>query len=208
MHNFSDQCLDLARSLLSNNLQHINEDGSVTPAPGEKARVDEPGHAALAIGEFFRATGEVELGEHDLYDLAARCVTQQAFVEEENDNGIAYASLGLLSFGASKERNAVWERLLDPTREQLDRSLLEKTEYDDHFQAFSIAKSVARFSFGLTKKDDTGKVIDLFVEGIEKNSSGGSAMTTRTDLLEYTTFTDFFPSYSSDRLCSFTLTFT
>ena len=173
MHNFSDQCLDLARSLLSNNLQHINEDGSVTPAPGEQARVDEPGHAALAIGEFFRATGEVELGEHDLYDLTARCVTQQAFVEEENDNGIAYASLGLLSFGASKERNAVWERLLDPTREQLDRGLLEKCEYDDHFQAFSIAKSVARFSFGLTKKDDTGKVIDRFVEGIEKNSSGG-----------------------------------
>ena len=173
MHNFSDQCLDLARSLLSNNLQHINEDGSVTPAPGEKGRVDEPGHAALAIGEFFRATGEVELGEHDLYDLAARCVTQQAFVEEENDNGIAYASLGLLSFGASKERNAVWERLLDHTREQLDRSLLEKSEYDDHFQVFSIAKSVARFSFGLTKKDDTGKIIDLFVEGIEKNSSGG-----------------------------------
>ena len=32
---------------------------------------------------------------------------------------------------------------------------------------------MARFSFGLTKKDDTGKVIDLFVEGIEKNSSGG-----------------------------------
>ena len=173
MHNFSDQCLDLARSLLSNNLQHINEDGSVTPASGEQARVDEPGHAALAIGEFFRATGEVELGEHDLYDLTARCVTQQAFVEEQNDNGIAYASLGLLSFGASKERNAVWERPLDPTREQLDRGLLERSEYDDHFQAFSIAKSVARFSFGLTKKDDTGKVIDRFVEGIEKNSSGG-----------------------------------
>ena len=56
MHNFSDQCLDLARSLLGNNLQHINEDGTVTPAPGESSRVDEPGHAALAIGEFFRAT--------------------------------------------------------------------------------------------------------------------------------------------------------
>ena len=112
MHNFSDQCLDLARSLLGNNLQHINEDGSVTPAPGEKSRVDEPGHAALAIGEFFRATGEVELGEYDLHDLTARCVTQQAFNDEANDNGMAYASLGLLSFGASKERNAVWERLL------------------------------------------------------------------------------------------------
>jgi len=53
MHNFSDQCLDLARSLLGNNLQHINEDGTVTPAAGEEPRVDEPGHAALAIGEFF-----------------------------------------------------------------------------------------------------------------------------------------------------------
>jgi hypothetical protein len=173
MHNFSDQCLDLARSLLGNNLQYVNEDGTVTPAPGEQVRVDEPGHAALAIGEFFRATGEVELGEYDLHDLTARCVTQQAFVEEANDNGMAYAALGLLSFGASKERNAVWERLLDPTREQLDRCLLARSEHDNHFQAFTIAKSVARFSFGLTKKDDTGKIIDRFVEGIEQNSSGG-----------------------------------
>jgi hypothetical protein len=173
MHNFSDQCLDLARSLLGNNLQHINEDGTVTPAPGEPSRIDEPGHAALAIGEFFRATGEVELGEFDLYDLTARCVTQQAFVEEENDNGMAYAALGLLSYGASKERNAVWERLLDPTREQLDKGLLVRSEYDDHFQSFTIAKSVARFSFGLTKKDDTGKMIDRFVDGVQRNSSGG-----------------------------------
>ena len=173
MHNFSDQCLDLARSLLSNNLQYINEDGTVSPAPGEQVRVDEPGHAALAIGEFFRATGEVELGEYDLHDLTARCVTQQAFVEEANDNGMAYAALGLLSFGASKERNAVWERLLDPTREQLDRCLLARSEHDDHFQAFTIAKSVARFSFGLTKRDDTGKVIDRFVERIQENSTGG-----------------------------------
>ena len=90
MHNFSDQCLDLARSLLGNNLQHINEDGTVTPAPNEESRVDEPGHAALAIGEFFRATGEVELGEYDLFDLSARCVTQQAFTEEANDNGFPW----------------------------------------------------------------------------------------------------------------------
>lgn len=80
--------LGLARSLLGNNLQHINEDGSVTPAAGENSRVDEPGHAALAIGEFFRATGEVELGEFDLHDLAARCITQQAFNEDANENGI------------------------------------------------------------------------------------------------------------------------
>ena len=78
-----------------------------------------------------------------------------------------------LSFGASKERNSVWERLQDPTREQLDTSLMSRSDHKDHFQAFNVAKSVARFSFGLTKKDDTGKVIDRFVERIESNSSSG-----------------------------------
>ena len=90
---------------------------------------------------------------------------------------MAYASLGLLSFGASKERNAVWERLLDPTREQLDQCLLARSDHEDHYQAFNVAKSVARFSFGLSKKDDTGKVIDRFVERIEANSSSGFLMT-------------------------------
>ena len=124
MYNFSDQCLDLARALLSNNIKHIIEDGTFVPSKDEHVRVDEPGHAALAIGEFFRATGETELDGFDLFDLTARCVTQQAFTNEAQDNGLAYAALGLLSFGASKERNSVWERLLDPTREQLDKCLL------------------------------------------------------------------------------------
>ena len=44
---------------------------------GEEKRIDEPGHAALAIGEFYRATGETELDGHDLIDLAARCITAQ-----------------------------------------------------------------------------------------------------------------------------------
>ena len=173
MHNFSEQCLDLARSLLGNNLKHINEDGSVSSATGEGSRVDEPGHAALAIGEFFRASGEVELEGFDLFDLSARCVTQQAFTPDASENGLPYAALGLLSFGASKERNSVWERLQDQTREQLDTSLMSRSDHKDHFQAFNVAKSVARFSFGLTKKDDTGKVIDRFVERIEANSSSG-----------------------------------
>ena len=37
------------------------------------------------------------------------------------ENGLAYAALGLLSFGPSKERNPVWERLVDETRERLDK---------------------------------------------------------------------------------------
>ena len=63
--------------------------------------------------------------------------------------------------------------MTDPTREQLDQCLLDRSDHDDHFQAFNVAKSVARFSFGLTKKDDTGKVIDRFVERIEAHGTGG-----------------------------------
>ena len=101
---------------LGNNLQHINEDGTVTPAPNEESHVDEPGHAALAIGEFFRATGEVELGEYDLFDLSARCVTQQAFTEIVTMTMVWLMRRFLASFlwARPKERNAVWERVARP----------------------------------------------------------------------------------------------
>ena len=173
MHNFSDQCLDLARALLGNNLQYINEDGTITLAAGESSRIDEPGHAALAIGEFFERQVKPELAGFDLFDLSARCVTHQAFSEEASDNGMAYAALGLLSFGASKERNSVWERLLDPTREQLDQCLLTRTERKDHYRAFNVAKSVARFSFGLSKKTIRVVSLTVSVEHLETKSSSG-----------------------------------
>ena len=141
------------------------------------SRPDESGHAAMAIGEYFRATGETKLktaqGEYDLVDLAARCITAQAFLDEERENGLAYSALGLLSFGPAKDRNAVWERLLDPTREALDRRLLARTDYFDHLQCFNIAKSVARFSIGLSKKDETGRLLDKYIERVAEFSSAG-----------------------------------
>ncbi len=174
MQNFAAQCLDMARSILGHNLDAINPDGSVTPMPGEQGRPDEPGHAALAIGEFYRATGETTLGQFDLVDLAARTVTAQAFIEEEEEEiGLAYSALGLLSFGCAKDRNPVWERLFEETRQKLDRRLLARTDYDDHQQAFNIAKSVARFSLGLSKKDETSKLVERFIERISENSTGG-----------------------------------
>lgn len=173
MLNFADQCLDMAQSILGHNLNSINEDGSINPTKGETSRFDEPGHAALAIGEYYRATGEKQLGNYDLIDLAARCITAQVFTEEENENGLAYSALGLLSFGPSKDRNPVWERLLDPTREHLDKRLLARSDYNNHLQAYNIAKSVARFSMGLSKKDETGRLIDRFIERINENSTGG-----------------------------------
>ena len=79
----------------------------------------------------------------------------------------------MLSFGTAKERNPVWERLLDPTRECLDRRLLARTDYDNHFQAFNVAKAVTRYSIGLSKKDETGKLIDRFIERVHAHSSAG-----------------------------------
>ena len=173
MENFADQCLDMAQSILGHNLESISEQGTISPFADEKSRLDEPGHAALAIGEYYRATNQAKLGEFDLVDLAARCVTAQAFTEEEQENGLAYSALGLLSFGPAKDRNPVWERLLDPTREQLDKRLLERSDYEDHYQGFNIAKAVTRFSLGLSKKDETGRLIDRFLERIDAKSSTG-----------------------------------
>ena len=173
MESFAEQCIDMARSMLGNNLGAINEDGSIISVEGERSRLDEPGHAALAIGEFYRATGDTELQRTDLIDLAARCITAQVFTEEEAENGLAYSALGLLSFGPSKDRNPLWERLVEPTRQHLDQRLLARTDYDNHLQAFNIAKAVARYSMGLSKKDETGKLIDRFIQRLKSNSSGG-----------------------------------
>lgn len=173
MQNFADQCLDMAQSILGHNLDAINENGTINPVPGENSRLDEPGHAALAIGEYYRLTGETTFGNYDLVDLVARTITAQVFTQEEAENGLAYASLGLLSFSPAKERNPVWERLLEPTRELLDKRLLARTDYNNHLQAFNIAKAVTRYSMGLSKKDETGKLIDRFVERLNENSSAG-----------------------------------
>ncbi len=163
----------MARAMLGQNLSAIQPDGTIEPVAGENSRPDEPGHAALAIGEFYRATTETNFEGKDLVDLAARCITAQVFTEEDHENGLGYSALGLLSFGPAKERNAVWERLLDPTRERLDRRLLARTDYDNHFQSFNVAKAVTRFSMGLSKKDETGKLIDRFIQRVQETSSAG-----------------------------------
>ena len=173
MENFANQCLDMAQSILSHNLDAIQEDGSITAVGGEASLPQESGHAALAIGEYYRATQELKLGDYDLLDLCARTISAQTFNEDEANNGLSYASLALLSFGPAKDRNLVWERLLDETRECLDTKLLARSDYSDHRQAFNIAQAVARFSMGMSKKDDTGKLIDKFIENIQANSSNG-----------------------------------
>jgi hypothetical protein len=173
MEVFAQQCLDLARAILLHSIPSINEDGTITPAVGDSAEASDPGRVAFSLGEFYRATQETTLGKYDLIDLSARCLTAQIFTEAEAEEGLGFVSLGLLSFGPSKERNAVWERLLDPTREQIDKKLLQRADYHDYRQAFNIAKAVARFSLGLSKKDETSKLIDLIVQRTSERSSEG-----------------------------------
>jgi len=173
MHSFSEQCLDMARSMLAHNIGSIQPNGTVLPVPGEQSRSDEPGHVAFALGEYYRNTGETTLGGHDLVDLAARCITAQMFTEPAAENGLAYAALGLLAFGPSKERNPIWERLVDETKERIDKQLLHRSDYDNHWQSFNIAKAVARFSLGLSKKDETSRLIERMIDRVQHTSSTG-----------------------------------
>lgn len=173
MHSFSEQCLDMARSMLAHNLDSIQADGTLIPVNGEQSRPDEPGHVAYALGEFYRATGETTLKGYDLIDLAARCITAQMFTEPAAENGLAYAALGLLAYGPSKDRNPVWERLVEETKQRIDKQLLHRSDFDNHWQAFNVAKAVARFSFGLSKKDETSRLIERMCERINATSSAG-----------------------------------
>jgi hypothetical protein len=173
MQNFASQCLDQTKALLKLNLGSISADGSVTPVPGEVSRADEPGHAALAFGEYYRATGELTLDRNNIPEIVARTITAQVRLSNGSDNGMAFACLGLLAFGPTRERNPVWEILDEATRNLIDERLAVTGDHHDHVQAFDIAKAVCRFSFGLTKKDETGALVDRFVDRITAASTGG-----------------------------------
>ena len=91
MQNFASQCLDQTKALLKLNLGSISADGSVTPVPGEVSRADEPGHAALAFGEYYRATGELTLDRNNIPEIVARTITAQVRLSTGSDNGMAFA---------------------------------------------------------------------------------------------------------------------
>ena len=173
MQNFASQCLDQTKALLKLNFNSLAPDGTVVPVEGEVSRADEPGHVALALGEYFRATGEVTLDRQNLAEIVARTITAQVRISQGSDNGMTFACLGLLAFGPTRERNPVWELLDEGTRGLIDERLAVEHDHHDHVQAFDVAKAVCRFSFGLTKKDETGPLVDRFMDRIAAASTGG-----------------------------------
>ena len=69
--------MDMAQSILGRNIGAINPDGSIVPVENESSFDCEPGHAAMALGEFHRATGLTEIDGNNIVDLTAACITAQ-----------------------------------------------------------------------------------------------------------------------------------
>ena len=154
MENFADQCLDMAQSILGHNLESISEQGTISPVAGESSRLDEPGHAALAIGEYYRATNETRSATTIWSTL--RPQRTQAFPKKTLKRlGLHGARPAL--FRPGQDRNPVWERLLDPTREQLDKRLLENFE---NYWA-STSQSGHPLQPGSFQKDETGRLVTV-----------------------------------------------
>jgi hypothetical protein len=173
MQNFAEQCADVARSILSHNLGYINGDGSIGTVGREELTGDEAAHIAFALGEYYRLTHETTFSNHDLIDLAAKTIVYQLRNVSKGGDWSGYIALALLSFGVVKERNPVWEKLSEEVRTQLDNLLIRRDELKGNGFACAIAKSVARHGLRITKKDETGKLIDRFLAYCAEHSTGG-----------------------------------
>lgn len=166
MQNFAEQCADVARSILSHNLEYIDEDGSIRLGAGEPQTGDESAHVAFALGEYYRLTHEKKFVGFDLIDLAAKAITYQ-LSGPQSPQGMGYVALAVLSFGPAKERNLVWEKLSEETREKIDHLLLQHDDLGRNNAIYEIARAVARYSLRLTKRDSIGKLVDRYLERYE-----------------------------------------
>ncbi|MDR1458345.1 MAG: hypothetical protein LBI37_02345 [Puniceicoccales bacterium] len=166
MQNFSEQCLDLARSILNHNLGAISEDGKILPCGDEPNVADEQVKAALAIGEYYRLTQEKTFSGFDLADLAARCISATVTAGEMSIASIGYIGIALLSFGPVRSRNPAWEKLSKEIQDVICKSLLTKKADENNSIPFGLAIAVAKYSLAMTKRDDTGKLVDKFLENL------------------------------------------
>ena len=134
-------------------------------APNEESRVDEPGHAAL----YWRVlSGNRRIGWENLTYLISPLVASPSKPLQKKPAKMEWPMPLLVFFRLLLQRKetrfgAAW----DPTREQLIGAFFRKLT-TKIISGIQYCQSVP-FSFGLTK-DDTGKVIDRFVERIEANS--------------------------------------
>ncbi|MDR0351378.1 MAG: hypothetical protein LBH49_01900 [Puniceicoccales bacterium] len=170
MQNFSEQCLDLARSILNHNLGAISEDGKILPYGDESNVVDEQVIAALALGEYYRLTQEKVFNGFHLIELAAKCISFVVMAGEMSTRSLGYLGIALLSFGSVRSRNPVWEKLPEEVQNVICKALLTRRDNGGNSTAFSLAVAVAKYSLGMTKRDDTGKLVDRFLENLSSTT--------------------------------------
>ena len=90
MENFADQCLDMAESILSQNLEAIEANGRFNLFLTKLLAVVNQGTLPLQSENILERPIN-PLGDYNLHDLGTRTITAQAFAEDYQGSGLAYA---------------------------------------------------------------------------------------------------------------------
>ena len=123
---------DMAQSILGHNLESITEQGAIALFLAKKLR--RARHAALATGEFYRATTELTLGGYDLMISPRALKTAQAFTLRKLSRSRLRKAWSPSS--ARQRSKPCRGALMDPTREQLDKLLLERVRRRESLLSF------------------------------------------------------------------------
>ncbi|MDR2420433.1 MAG: hypothetical protein LBD40_03985 [Puniceicoccales bacterium] len=174
MQNFSQQCLDIARTILGHSLSSISEDGHIIPVDGEPSSGADAAHAIWAIGEYYRGTQEIWLHDFSLPKLAAQCMDFQTHAADHTDDrSLSYSALGLFCFGATQSRNHLWQSLSPEARELFIKQLTHSPSHKDSHAALAIARAVVCFCMGFTSKDETIHLVESFLGSISQTAPNG-----------------------------------
>lgn len=172
MRNFANQSMDVAQLLLGPCMEAIGENGLAIVPDGEWRTAHEPGHFAYALATL-RDCGGQPVNEGKLVDLIARSIAAQFYFNPEDIEGTNYAFLALLATGLNLERNPVWLRLLPETQAEIEKRVMENGRLPDHLVAFEVLRALSRYSLGFSKKDETDRALDHFIDLLNRRNSGG-----------------------------------
>ena len=164
----------MARSMLGHNLDSINPDGTITPAHRRTAALRRTRPRRLRPRRISTAPPARPRSRATTSSTSPPAASpRRCSPSPPRENGLAYASLGLLSFGPSKERNPVWERLVEETRQRIDKPCSTAATTTTTGRPSTSPRPSRRFSLGLSKKDETSRLIERMVERIDQTSSAG-----------------------------------
>ncbi len=166
MQNFAQQCSDLAQVLLESAVANLTDDGTVVTPEGEHALPNESAHALAALAEFYCTTHEATLCNRSVVEMAQHCLAHQ-LQQPTDDLSFLQCALAVLAFHPAKERNPLWTFLEEHVQQEFAKQLLVRNHDTDAFsKTCSIVQSIARYSLGFSKKEDTPRLIDEFLQSL------------------------------------------